>query len=122
LGTVEDHKELAAGVERQIAEGQTEMAKAAENRDAARLRRERLERGEDVPGGLSRELTWKDMIKIIGGESDARHCMLVHKLFEAGAEQEYYDEMERRRPSTKAAARAVLRRLLRRPQSGEPAR
>jgi hypothetical protein len=88
------------------------MAKAAENRDAARARRERLDRGEGVAGGLDRPMTYKEAVKIIGGESDARHRELVSALFDAGLEQEYFDEMKRREPSSKAAARAVLRRAL----------
>ena len=52
-GTVEDHKGLAASVERKVVEGQAEMAKAATHRDTAKERRERLERGEDVPGGYA---------------------------------------------------------------------
>ena len=50
--TVEGHKGLAVSAERKVAEGQAAMATAASYRDAAKERRERLQRGEDVPGGL----------------------------------------------------------------------
>ncbi len=59
-GTVEDHNGLATTVERKVVEGQAEMAKAAGHRDAAKARRERLQRGEDVAGGLGKPLTWED--------------------------------------------------------------
>jgi hypothetical protein len=49
-GTVEGTKALAAQAENKIAVGQAEMVKAAEARDTARARRERLDRGEDCPG------------------------------------------------------------------------
>ena len=42
--TVEDYKGLAATVERKVSKGQAEMTTAASHRDAARDRRERLQR------------------------------------------------------------------------------
>jgi hypothetical protein len=64
-GTVEGHKGLATTAERKIAEGEAEMAKAASHRDAAKERRERLQRGEDVPGGLGKPLTREDAERIM---------------------------------------------------------
>jgi hypothetical protein len=52
-GTVEDKKGLAAKVAHEIAEGQAELAKTAARRDTAKAKRKRLDRGEDVSGGLN---------------------------------------------------------------------
>ena len=55
-----EHKGLATTVERKVAECQAQMATAASHHDAAKDQRERLQRGEDVPGGSanrSRERT-----------------------------------------------------------------
>jgi hypothetical protein len=61
---VEGHKQLVATAERTIVEGQAEMAKAAEVRDTAKARRECLERGENVSGGLGKPLTREDVDRI----------------------------------------------------------
>jgi class 3 adenylate cyclase len=55
-----EHKGLATTVERKVAECQAQMATAASHRDAAKDRRERLQRGEDVPGGLGKPFTGED--------------------------------------------------------------
>ena len=69
-GTVEDHKGLAAIVERKVAEGQVEMAKAATYRDTAKEQRERLERGEDVPGdSASRGRLNKSYVTLAGAQA-----------------------------------------------------
>ena len=65
-GTVEDHKGLGAIVERKVAEGQVEMATAATYRDAAKEQRELLERGEDVPGGLSKSRPFEQILRDAG--------------------------------------------------------
>jgi hypothetical protein len=50
---IEDRKGLVAIIERANEADRAGMAAAAENRDAAKDRRERLDKGEDVPGGLT---------------------------------------------------------------------
>jgi hypothetical protein len=86
-GTVEGHKGLATTAERKVAEGEAEMAKAASHRDAAKERRERLQRGEDVPGGLGKPLTREDAERIMREAgmttSDIQHCVQVHDVSEA---------------------------------------
>jgi hypothetical protein len=52
---LEDQKGMAAAVERSMGDQQAGLAAAAAKRDAARERRERLQRGEDVAGFLARE-------------------------------------------------------------------
>jgi hypothetical protein len=86
-GTVEGHKGLATTAERKVAEGEAEMAKAASHRDAAKERRERLQRGEDVPGGLGKPLTREDLERIMREAgmtaSDIRHSVQVHDVSKA---------------------------------------
>jgi hypothetical protein len=80
-GTVEDHKALLADAERKIAQGHAEMATAAGHRDAAKERCERLERGEDVQGGLGKPFTREDFERILlkAGctKADLRHFEVV---------------------------------------------
>jgi uncharacterized protein (DUF885 family) len=65
-GTAADHKGLAAWAERASAEGEIERAKAAEHAARAKERVERIERGENVEGGLGREhLTPAEVAKLI---------------------------------------------------------
>jgi hypothetical protein len=113
--TVEDHKGLAVNVEDRIAQGHAEMAKAAQARDIAKARRERLERGEDVPGGLGKPLTPKDAKRIFREAgltaSDIRHCVNLNTLADVmdwdAIMQEIHAAQER---AKKAAVRAMLRR------------
>jgi hypothetical protein len=109
--TVEGNKAIIAGAERKIAEAQAEMAKVAERRDAARSRRERFDRGEDVAGSGKR-LTREDMIKIMGWTaSDVRHVDRLIELDQIGATEELLSEIDKgRRGLEKSASRRVLRR------------
>jgi hypothetical protein len=114
-GMVDDRKGLAATAERKIAEGLDEMAKAAAQRDAVKERRERLERGEDVPGGFGKHVTHDNLVAILldagWSKSDMRRSVQVHRLSEVGAFEELMEEMHKRREqSEKAAVRAVWRR------------
>jgi hypothetical protein len=113
-GTVEGHKGLAAKAEHTAAEGEAEMAKAASHREAARERRERLERGEDMPGGLDKPLTREDLERILRDAgwttSDIRRSIDISKLsdveFDAMLEQIH----AARERAEKSATRRVLRR------------
>ncbi|MGP0084638.1 MAG: hypothetical protein ACLP0B_13555 [Steroidobacteraceae bacterium] len=124
-GTVEDHKGLAASVERKVVDGQTEMAKAAIQRDTAKDRRERLERGEDVPGGLGKRFTWEDAQRICREAgmtaSDIRHCINLTMLAEGDLSDLKVKVLAAMRRAEKAAVRAMLRRLGEHtPQEHEP--
>ncbi len=115
-GNVEGHKGLATSAGRAIAEGQAGMANVAEKRDAAKARRESLERGEDVPGGIGKPLTREDIEHIFREAgftaSDMRHCEDLHTL--AGIMdwdaimQSMFAARER---SEKAVIRALLRKF-----------
>jgi hypothetical protein len=85
--TVEEHKELAASVERKIAEGQTAMTNAAAHRDTAKGRRERLQRGEDVPGNLGRPEDFKAVLIRAGfTKRDFRRMELLRRVGDFGEE------------------------------------
>ena len=114
-GTVEDTKGLATKVERNIAKGQAELAKAAERRDAARAARERLDRGEDVVSGLGKRMTSRDLVKIMKDAgwkpADFRNAARLGEIHRLGGSDELVTEIiKRRRASELAASRAVLRR------------
>jgi hypothetical protein len=116
-GTVEDHEGLATSGERKVVEGQAEMAKAATHRDAAKARRERLERGEDVLGGLGKPFTREDAERILREEgftpSDIRHCVDLNTLAGVMDWDAIRQEMHAaRRRAEKAAVRRMLRRKL----------
>lgn len=116
-GTVEDQKGLASTVERAVAQGQAEMAKAAEARDTAKARRERLERGEDAPDGSGKPFTREDAERILREEgftaSDIRHCVNLNTLAGVMDWDAIMQEMHAaRRRAEKGAVRAMLRRTL----------
>ena len=113
-GTVADHKGLATTVERKVAEGQAGMVDAAAKREVAKERRERLERGEDVPG-LGKRLTSEDVERILREAGvDPQHCSDVNELSNLMG----FDAlMEALRPATfgamERAEKSTIRRLLR---------
>jgi len=89
-GTVEDCKGLATTVERAVAEGQAGIANATEKRNIAKARRERLERGEDVQGGLGKPVTREDLerelLKAGFTKRDLRRLDLIGAVKEFGPE------------------------------------
>jgi hypothetical protein len=123
-GTVEDHKRLAATVAASIAKGETAAADAAANAKAARERAERIERGENVEGGLherwTRERVEAELIK--GGltRSDLRHCedlAELHGIFrralgEKGAEAQWEKMVRKFIDEHDRSDRAFVRKLL----------
>jgi hypothetical protein len=83
--TVEDQKGLAKMTEKAIVSGTVAMAEADAKVAAARERRERLKRGEDVAGGLGKPMTREDLMKMIGWtEADARRAALLNEINRAG--------------------------------------
>ena len=116
-GNVEGHRGLASTAERKAAQGQAEMAKAAEARDIAKARRERLERGEDAPCDLGKPLTREDLERIFREAgftaSDIRHCVNLSALASAMDRDAIMQEIRAaQRRAEKAAVRAMLRRNL----------
>jgi hypothetical protein len=122
-GTVEDHKGLAVVVARAISNGQAAMAKAAERRDAGRTRRERLQRGEDVPGGLGKPFTHEDAVRMLRDAGwtarDFRRMELITAIGGWGDEpfEEFLRELNKARERFETTlARAFLRKRGVRPE------
>ena len=111
-GTAADHKGLAERAERSAAEGEIERAKAAEHAARAKERVERIERGENVDGGLGKRQDVETVLRAAGwSDADIRHAAQIAKLGEIGAWEELMAETHRRRElSEKAAHRAVHRK------------
>ena len=57
------------------------MVNTAETRDAAKERRERIESGEDVPGGIGKPFTLEDAERILRkADIDPQHCSDIAEL------------------------------------------
>jgi hypothetical protein len=81
--TADDQKGLAATVAQAIASMQNAAADAAVKATAAKERAERIKKGEDVPGGLGKPLTYEDIersFREAGMTSDLRHIERVGEL------------------------------------------
>jgi len=118
-GTLADHKGLAATVATKITEIETASADATTHADTAKQRLAKIDRGEDVAGGLDKPMTREKFLAIMheAGMTDAelRHCETVAELShidgaleEFQASQSVYNEANERR--RRAIARAILKR------------
>jgi hypothetical protein len=113
--TVEDHKALATTVTDTMAQNEAAAAEAASNAMAAQNRIERIERGENVEGGLGRPMTHKKWIALTGfTPSDLRRVELVGALNDVEFEEFIRGlRREMNRASDRisiATARKILRR------------
>jgi hypothetical protein len=116
--TVEGHKGLAATIAAQIARGETAAARSAGNAKAARERIARVERGDNVEGGLNnkrwtREALEAELIK--SGDftrEDLRHCCDLAELHEIIGEAEWNKIVRNILDEAERAKRATVRRLL----------
>ena len=88
--TVEGNKGLAAAAERTIAKSEAERANAAEHVEQAKERIARIERGEDVPGGLGKNpLDLERILRDAGwSRSDIQHVHDLNLLCESVADGE----------------------------------
>ena len=115
---IEGHKAQIALTEAKIAEMEPEVAKAAEKVEAARNRPEKLQRGEDVAGGLGKRLDLRALIKAAGlTPSMVRRAQLFASLTEAEFEALLTPEQMNRR--TDAEDKAFDREARRAHQSEE---
>jgi hypothetical protein len=112
--TVEDHKGLAASVASTIAKVEGHAAEAAANAEAARERVERIERGENVEGGLGKPLTYEDMVVIMHKagltDDDIRYSQELSQLSEDELHALMPEIFERKERLKRAVVRAALRR------------
>ena len=104
-GTATDHKGLAARAERTAAEGEVERAKAAEHAARAKERVQRIERGENVEGGLGKQQI--DICAILREagwtKADFKRARLLNELGD-GASEELLSEVMRRHKRGEDAA------------------
>jgi hypothetical protein len=118
--TIEDHKRLIEIATKAIAKAEAAKKDAADNVTIAKDRVERIERGEDVPGGLSKPMTREDMAKILRDEgfttADIKHCDVVHAIGTYGEDawNIFLEQVHlRQEKEAKRTARDMLRSLAR---------
>jgi hypothetical protein len=111
-GTATDHKGLAARAERTAAEGEVERAKAAEHAARAKERVERIERGENVEGGLGKQQIDVEAILIEAGwtKADFRRARRLAELGDRASEELSAEVMRRHKRGEDVAIRAVHRK------------
>jgi hypothetical protein len=113
-GTLADQQHLKGAVERTIASGEGEIAKAKENAAAAAERISSIERGEGVDGGLGKPLTMEDFLKAGFTPADLRHMALLGSIPEQHWEEFLQENWRLRekidRSLSTRAARTILRR------------
>lgn len=103
-----DNKAVAAKLAKKIAEMEASTAKSAASVDAAKERLAKIDRGDEVSGGLSKPPSFEDILLASGlSKADIEHCRVVGTMNEAALYQINDNEKRQR-----AAARAILRRQL----------
>ena len=111
-GTAADHKGLAARAERTAAEGEVERAKAAEHAARAKERVERIQRGENVEGGLGKQQI--DICAILREagwtKADFKRARLLNELGDGASEELLSEVMRRHKRGEDAAVRAIHRK------------
>jgi hypothetical protein len=117
-GLAEDLKALGGKYQRQGDEAEAKAKTAAEHAATAKNRLDRLDKGEDVPGGLHKPMTREDAIKIMKStgltDSDIRHCTDVHGLHEiVGAYDEWERACHKAHDRAVRAEKSIARKILR---------
>jgi hypothetical protein len=116
--TADDHKQLAATIERTIATAAAGAEMSNANSEAAKDRVARIKRGESVAGGLGKPLTREDLIRILreAGWTTKKieRADMLHTISQLGGFEEVLAEIgEAHDRAEHAAVRRVLRRRLR---------
>jgi hypothetical protein len=120
--TAQEHKGLAATAERAAAAGEIERAKAAEHAELTKDRIARIERGENVSGGLGKPMTREDfereLIKVGFTKEHLRHCEQVNEVSKAlGFEALKKAILDAKDRSERRVVRGLHREVLRRERS-----
>jgi hypothetical protein len=82
-GTAVDHARLIAKAERVKATAADEQAKAYAEADRSKDRIARIERGEDVDGGMGKPLTVAELIRREFTKAELKHFQQVHEISNA---------------------------------------
>jgi hypothetical protein len=111
------NRELTAKAEREAVTAQMRATDAASKADVARERIAKIERGEDVQGGLGKPMTREDLEQIMRAEgmttADIRHVDDVGKLSRAGLFDAYCKaDNEAIRKAIKRIERRIARKML----------
>jgi hypothetical protein len=110
--TAAEHKALIARAERTVAQGVAAAAEAGASVQRAKERIERIERGEDVPGG--KPLTPEDMEAILRKagctDADLRRMHRLAEIPEAMMDELFAEDHKRREAAHHAAVNAIWRR------------
>jgi hypothetical protein len=118
-----DHRELAAKVQRTAADSEAAAANAAANVERAKERLAKIEKGEEVEGGLGKPMTYEDAVRVMlkAGftKRGIRHVEHMTALFDElerrGIENDFWDALAKRREAIETrldrqAERDVLRK------------
>jgi hypothetical protein len=120
-GQVEGHKGLVAAAERAIRAAEAAAAQASEQAQAAQERIAKIERGEDVAGGLGHPLTREDFdAELIAAgftRADLRHMETLGALPEEAIPLIRDAALKASARAERSAARALRKKLLA-PDSG----
>jgi hypothetical protein len=110
-GTLADHKALAATLAGKIAEMEAGAAQSAAVVDAAKERLAKIDRGEEVSGGLGKAMSVEDNLRAAGwATADIEHCRVLATLKEVA----WAEFLAALHPALEKQRRAVARDILRR--------
>lgn len=110
--TAEDHKGLLDKTQRTIASSEAAAKDAGAKAERAKERLAKIERGEDVQGGLGRPMTHEDFERISGmSKEQIQHCVNLAELRPSDEEMQQlaHEEVE----AGIRVGRAIVRRMLR---------
>jgi hypothetical protein len=114
-GAAEDHKRLIASAEARVAGSRSAALDAATKAQEASDRVERIERGEDVPGGLGEPVNVERVLRQAGmTTSDLNHARLLHAVSEVLGEDAVMEQVVGEFRESRRASAAVVRRMARR--------
>ena len=86
---VTGQKGLIARAQVSVSQGEAAMVDLAQDATKTSERAERLRRGEDVSGKISRPMTQNEFMKAIGWtKADVRHSKVIQRLYELGAAED----------------------------------
>jgi hypothetical protein len=111
--TAADHKELVTTAQRTFAAGEAAAADAAPNAERARERLAKIERGEDVAGGLSKPMARQSFEHILldagwtnGDIRNAEHLAnLLDELERHGVAKDFWNTLNKRKHNETADLR-----------------
>jgi hypothetical protein len=111
---IKGKRALVAQLQADIAGLETVREQFAGDAATAQGRVARLERGEDVPGGLGKPVDPEDVLRRAGcTEADLRHMRVIVAMTEATHESYFEEELRQMHIANERRERALARRFLR---------